>query len=446
MPPFQTALGTLVITLQNLRLFLTSYQLYCWAASRVPADVFLRKAFLHGLGVIVTPQYASISKDILANMQVLALHLGRINQQMGVSTRLATSWVAQTALWQLKLIASATSYPGTPLSEEEQKKDQQRLALLPRLAENLASKCVGEPFDGELASAQREVYFLYLRTLEYQSKWREMLTLLLSDIFKASDETGVSLAPKQQVLEKQAECMQKLEMFSEARLVFEDLLTDYPDNFEYWRGHLGCSMAEHGSDESVESGFKSTENFASMVVENNREDKYPKRGPRLIKVEMATRRIHHMFEQKRDASTALVEDAIQAIIEYGDMFGSHVSCAFTDLDAYLILTLKHASDVHLIPLLQRLQSMRASPEPEDTAARRQHQRSFIFSVKMTHRIVAERCQLADSWLPEWKDLIRTWKQTHSMEAPIQVCLPCLRRQPIRYVVVALTFHYDFVLQ
>jgi N-acetyltransferase B complex (NatB) non catalytic subunit len=397
--------------------------------------VFLRKAFLHGLGVIVTPQYASISKDILANMQVLALHLGRINLQMGVSARLATSWVAQTALWQLKLIASETNNPTTSLSDEEQKKDQQRLALLPRLAENLASKCVGEPFDGDLASAQREVYFLYLRTLEYQSKQQEMLDLLLSDIFKASDETGVSLAPKQQVLEKQAECMQKLENFSGARLVFEDLLTDYHDNFAYWRGHLSCSMAEHGSDESGESGFKSTEKFASMLVEKNRDDKYLKRGPRLIKVEIATRRIKHMFEQRREASNVLVEVAIQAIIEYGDMFGSHVSCTFTDLDAYLILTLQHASDVHLIPLLQRLQNMRASSEPKDTAARRKHQRSFIFSVKMTHRIVAERPQLADSWLPEWKDLIRTWKMTHSMEAPIQVCYTYFRRQSIRMLLL-----------
>ncbi|CAB9519798.1 Phagocyte signaling-impaired protein [Seminavis robusta] len=414
----ETTLGTLVITLQNLRLFLTSYQLYCWAAARVPADMFLRKAYLHGLGVVVSPQYVAISKDILANMQVLALQLGRINQQTTGSARLATSWVAQTALWQLKLIESDANSTSL-VSDEDQKKEQQRLALLPRLAENLASKCVGDPMEGELASARREVYFLYLRTLEYQSKWQEMLDLLLSDIFKASDETAVLLAPKQQVLEKQAECMQKLNKFGDARLVFEELLTDYPDNFNYWRGHLECTMAEHGDDESGETAFKITQQFANSVIEKSQGDKYPKRGPHLVNVEIAIGRIKLMAEKQGEVSASFVEGATKAIMEYGGLFEPSVSCAFTDLESYLVTVLRHATDDQMVPILKWLQELRAIPESEDAAEIRRQQRSYIFSVKMTHKIVAERPALADEWLPDWKDLVRTWKKTHSMEAPIQ---------------------------
>lgn len=403
----ETTLGTLVITLQNLRLFLTSYQLYCWAAAKMPVDLFLRKAFLHGLGVVVSPQYTSITKDILANLQVLALQLARVNQQTG-STRLSTSWVAQTALWQLNLV--------TDNANVEDPKEQQRLAFLPRLAENLASKCVGEPIDGELASARREVYFLYLRILEYQNKWQEMLDLLQSDVFKASDDTGISLAPKQQVLEKQAECMQKLENYDGARVVYEALLEDYPDNFSYWKKHLETSIAESPDDDNA---FKPTEQYAGKIVEQSKADKYPKRAPRLVYVEIATKRITEVVKRGGEISIALLDVAVQAIVEYGDFFGSSVSCVFTDLDPYLCLLLEHGKENHSVELLMWLQSKRVVQESEDASERKSQQRSYIFSVKMTHRITAKHKGLANQWLPDWRDLIRTWKKTHTTEPPTQ---------------------------
>ena len=382
-------------------------------------DLFLRKAFLYGLGVIVAPQYAAISKDVLANMQVLALQLARVNQHVG-STRMATSWVAQTALWQLKLVSKNNKDDNTSKSEsdaDEEKKEQQRLALLPRLAENLASKCVGDPVPGELVSARREVYLLSLRALEYQSKWREMLDLLQSDVFKASDDTGVSIAPKQQIVEKQAMCMENLEMFKGAKLLFEDLLKDYPDNFSFWKGHLRCSLAEHPGDEG---GDLSTEEFVNRVVEESKNDKYPKRAPYLMVVALATDQIHRSSAKGESVSPEMIDRAIRTIMEYGEMFGSKVSCAFTDLEEHLNTTLQHCSDDQVTSVLKWLQVLRVSPDSEDATERRCQQRMYIFSVKMTHIILAKRGDLMEVWLPDWKELVHTWKQTHTTDEPMQV--------------------------
>lgn len=415
-----------MITLQNLKLFLTSYQLYCWAGSKTGVDLFLRKAFLHGMGVVVAPQYShtSIAKDILANMQVLALQLARIHQQSpGSASRLSTSWVAQAALWQLKLISDdncVSLIDDSNTKEEQQKKDQQRQALLPRLAENLASKCcAGDPVvDGELVSARREVYVLYLRTLEYQNKWQEMIDLLQGDVFKASEETGVTMAPKQQVFEKQAECLQKLKRFNDARSVFEELLKDYPDNYVYWKGHLACSLAEHDTDD--DEGYSSTENFVKHILEKTKDEKYPQRGPRLIVVEMKIRRTEKLAERK-ELSEEIVEQAIKAIMNYGEMFGTQVSCAFTDLESHVNVILQHCNENQVTKTLQWLKAMRGCPESEDAKVLRGQHRNYIFSVKMTHTILAKHPELLASWLPDWKDLVRTWKKTHSIDEPIQVC-------------------------
>ena len=388
--------------------------------------MFLRKAFLHGMGVVVAPQYShtAIAKDVLANMQVLALQLARIHQQSpGSASRLSTSWVAQTALWQLKLIGDdncVSLIDSSSAKEEEQKKDQQRQALLPRLAENLASKCcAGDPVvDGELVSARREVYFLYLRTLEHQNKWQEMIDLLQGDVFKASEETGVSLAPKQQVFEKQAECLQKLKRFKDARNVFEELLKGYPDNYFYWKGHLECSLAEHGNDN--EGGYSYTEDFVKHILEKTKDEKYPQRGPRLILVELKIRRMESLAERK-DLSEEIVKQTIKAIMTYGEMFGTQVSCAFTDLESHLNAILQHCNADHVSKTLQWLKGMRGCPESEDAKVLRGQHRNYIFSVKMTHTILAKHPDLLPSWLPDWKDLVSTWKKTHSSDEPIQVC-------------------------
>lgn len=406
-----------MITLQNLKLFLTSYQLYCWAASKVGSELFLRKAYLHGLGVLVTPQYCnSIAKDILANMQVLALQLAKIHQQQspGAASRIFTSWVAQTALWQLKLMETKSGSFG---KEEEQEKEMQRRMLLPRLAENLASKCIGAPVEGELASAQREVYFLYLRTLEYQNKWREMLDLLQSSVFKASEETGVSLAPKQQVLQKKAECLQKLERYEEAKLVFEELLNDYPDNYTNWKGHLACSLAAHGNEDG---GYSSTEKYVHRILEHAKGDKYPKRGPHLMLVELMTARINQQRANGKVVAIETVDNAINAIMHYGEAFSVQVSCAFTDLQPHVYTTLQHCSNKQVLQIIQWLQKMRDLKVTEDPKELRGQHRTYIFSVKMTHVILNKQPDLMDAWLPDWKDLVRTWKKTHLIDSPVQV--------------------------
>lgn len=398
--------------------------MYCWAASRYESGLLLRKAFLYGIGVVVAPQYGSISERILANMQALAMKSASIIQQEGISSsmNLATSWAAQTALWQLKLggeDGGKSTDSSSQLDDEKQR--QQRLALMPRLAESLALKCIKGTSESAMMggsalefSVRREFYFLYLRTLRCQNRWQEMLDTLQSDVFKANEETGVTLAPKQQILEQQAECFEYLENFQQARQKFEQLLEDYPDDVKYWKAHLRCSLAEHGNDE--EHGFTTTENLVSRVIEERRGESYPKRGPYLMKLELLAERI------KRKAAAASVAPLLGAEIkEYGNTFGPRVSCAFSDIETYLDMAVTGtASDDLILELLKWLQTLRISPDASDPKELRSQQRSYIFSVKMTHKILAHRTDLQQEWMPDWKELVRIWKKTLDCDPPIEV--------------------------
>ena len=381
-PTDETLLQTMSMTMTSLlRLPLTAYQLNCWAASKMGTDEHtVRKAFLSGFAVLVSPQYEHLSLAILANMQVLALQLARVQQQQyGVSP--ATSWAAQTALWQIQFQPKDTTAMDA--------KTQQRLAMLPRLAESLASKAVGAPYKPERLTATED-FLLYLRTLEAQDKFKEQVEAIDQ---RLAQNTGIP--PNETLLQAKVEALLKLKEYSSARSVVEELLDEYPDDWRYWKQHLACAG-------DVTS---STEDFLASVVAKIDGQQYPVRGPYLMRVELA---------KGRDTVTLLA-----AIKEYGNIFAGRTSAVFSDLKPYLEYFVAKCSEDEAKSLIAWAREKQTEPASDDDKKRRTELRSFIFGVQVTYVILAKYTMWLESEIPPWQELVRVWKSFESSETKAQ---------------------------
>lgn len=386
-PTDETLLSTLSMTMVSvLRLPLTCYQMYCWAALKVENDEFtVRKAYLSGFAVLVAPQYQHITAKILAHMQVLALQLARIQQQsFGISP--ATSWAAQTALWQLQL----------------ESQDPQKLVLLPRLAESLAAKSVYQvPSKDPLTATEN--FLLYIRTLDHQSKLEEKLKALQDKLDEAADQM---VPPRQTVLDMKADTLLKLKRFTEARVVIEELLTEYPDDWRFWKKHLECVLGETDC-----SDVTTTEMFVMAILEQNKGNKYPLRGPRLMYLDLVERRMKLAGGTDVEVRNSML-DAIKA---YGDEIGGSCTCVYTDISPYLDIVLKD-SDIEIgKSLVEWAQGKQVTPINDDPKASREQLRSYLLGVNILHRVVTEHNQLLESALPPWQDLVKVWKMFESTD-------------------------------
>jgi N-terminal acetyltransferase B complex non-catalytic subunit len=384
-PIDETLLSTLSMTMVSvLRLPLTCYQMYCWAASKAENDEFtVRKAYLSGFAVLVAPQYQHIAGAILANMQVLALQLARVQQQaFGISP--ATAWAAQTALWQLQL----------------ESQDPHKMVLLPRLAESLASKAVyQQPFKDPLTATEN--FLLYIRTLDYQNKWEEKLKALQDKLDEAADQM---VPPRQTVLDMKADTLLKLKRFSEAREVIEELLSEYPDDWRFWKIHLECVLGDSdGADVSA------TEKFVETILEKNRDNKYPLRGPRLMRLDLVEQR-NKLENISEDEARQAMLNAIKA---YGDEIGGSCTCVYADLAPYLDTVLK-GSDIEFgKSLVEWAKEKQVSPFNDDPKTSRAHLRNYLLGMNILHRVVTEHKELLKVALPPWQDLVEVWKVLES---------------------------------
>ena len=426
----ETLLSTLAMTLRShLRLPWTAYQLYCWASASSMSSsnntfdaqqatlVLLGKAFLAGCFVLVHPKYQSsvsslsrsssssllspIAQSTLANMQVLALQMARLQQQLyGMAP--ATAWAAQTALWQVPPHPAKQLNDYTNPSDGADAKTTQRLLMLPRLAESLALKCIQERYGGsdsrtaanheetdpkdeeeEDSLMVTENFLLYLRTLDQQGKWEEKLSALEERLEAGSclssgnsnprSKTRV-YPPRSTLLDLKAEVLQTLGRYEEARdLIASELLQEYPDNWSYWKRYLQCSLEEEGGipgkDNTNDTALQECLNRTARLVEQvqshasnnvgegcssdaNPPSTYPLRGPDLMKVELAAECVRRCIAASTEdggdaAQQARISKHVSAlrtsIMEYGGVFAPRSSCTFADLGPYLDLFLQATS-------------------------------------------------------------------------------------------------------
>jgi len=446
--PDPTVLATLSMTMTGvLHLPLTAYQLYCWALTCDPLDaseelLYTRRAFLLGLAVPHYHQQRMVGGAMLANMQVLALQLARLQQQYPAETTPrypATLWAAQTALWQMEYYDHHHSDRGSSKDE----KQTQRLAMLPRLAESLASKCVEEYSVAATATNDdtaveegggggsgnsllaTESFLLYMKTLDRQGKWTEKLAVLEERLAADNDDANHDRQmspPRQGILELKVATLRNLDPVPHdaVRSTVEELLGMFPDDWEYWKQHLECCIAE--ADGDVERGCVQTEAFVTRALrqaeQNQGSRTYPLRGPHLMRVELAATRLGKIPGHRRTSPSAVdCEALIQSILVYGEEFAPRATCAFSDLQPYLEFALDLGSaEEQARVLLEWSSKLRSrAPSSDDTRERRKELRTYIFAVQVNYTVLHKVEHLQSKELPRWEELMTVWKSFQAFE-------------------------------
>lgn len=396
-------LATLAVTLQSLKLHLTAYQMYAWAASAIPSEEFLTKTFTLGLAVLASPSRwdvasrTKIETHILSQMQVVALQLARLLAQKGegtCTTRLATGWAAQAALWQLQWLPH----------------DDKRQLILPRLAESMALRLV-EQEEGSNGSA--EVRLLCHKIFELQSKRPEMLDILEKDEIAGQQEQsepqilsefGVSFT-SYQLQTMKAKLLSQTGDYVAAQIVYEDLLSQNPDDWSCWKGHLDCCT-------KIES-IAVTASFVEKVLAQVGTSKYFLRAPHLMKVELAA----NALRCKRNQVS--VQSLAEAIVTYGTAFGRRASCAFSDLESYIDVLLQSDDDnsgAKVLLMFSINMKKRYLPQPEvaDMNANidaRPNLRAYIFAEKLNQKLLAFSKEYCDLSAADWTKLLAGWKNS-----------------------------------
>ena len=143
----------------------------------------------------------------------------------------------------------------------------------------------------------------------------------------------------------------------------------------------------------------------------------PCRAHELIRCEVAAVRIRGLQQQQEETvveesdATALQD----AIVKYGTMFASRVSCAYSDLAPYLQLLVKARGRK-----LEALQSLLdwASELRRDSQGGVDHSylRSYIFSVQVTYKVLSllDNNGGVETWLPDWTELVQAWHASQNL--------------------------------
>mmetsp|Transcript_3144 Transcript_3144/g.7896 ORF Transcript_3144/g.7896 Transcript_3144/m.7896 type:complete len:1109 (+) Transcript_3144:106-3432(+) len=426
-PSDTTLLATMSMTLISQRLQLTSFQMYTWAIRNHQNTTnieLVQQTYLAGLTVYIVPHYQSITTQLLSSLQVTALQLARLQQeQLGHSP--ATAWAAQTGLWQLQHHHHHDNNNNS--SPTDVVVDDKKLALLPRLAESLASKAAGEMGHDHVAATEN--FLLYMRALDAQGKWKKKLQVLRERIQHLDDYPN----PRADVLrEFVAECLAQLakddddnqkenggtttEIITtttraECRKETAQLLHLHSDNWEFWKLFLA-------NDDSP--GMKESESMINEILEKVQEEQYPLRGPHLARIE----REKLLCLKKKLTSTATdksttttVSSLVAQMAAYGKEFAQRASCATGDLSGYIQFVLQEGSVEDAERLLESIQQQGflTAPSSQDPKERRKELRGYIFGIQMSYHIIVQHTSLSDKWMPPWKDIITAWKDFQAFD-------------------------------
>lgn len=281
---------------------------------------------------------------------------------------------------------------------------------------------VGGDKEATKTAQSAEVCLLALRTMEQQGKWAEMLSLLNEcssndenspSSTATSSDFGVAMT-SYQVLTEKARVLCAAEKFKEAQTVYESLLaTSCPDDWSCWKGHMECVTRLNDND------VQSTRNFIETVLEDQASrggDVHPLRGPHLMKVELAA---HLVRCNATDDANRSLQLAIQ---EYSALFAHRAVCAFSDLESYVQLLVTSTDSMNitesLLEYLDTMQTTNLAKENSENLSLKEEQarlRSYIFSIKMKHKILAHHTALQKKWFPDLTEMVNAWKTTLSME-------------------------------
>ena len=379
--------------------------MFAWAAAtNKVTEMILIKTFCAGLNVLAAPSrwtrecHEHVEARVLSHMQAVALQWAKLyaTQPGGLSTfspMLATGWAAQTALWQLQLLRN----------------DDKRTMVLPRLAESMALRLLQQS-----QSRSAELQQLAFRALRHQSKWEEMLEIVEYTLMSSNDlspsvaDFGVEMT-RTQALKEKCQILYELGRYEMAESVYEELLINSPDDWDSWKGHLECCRKQ--------DKVSSTKGMVDRVLEIQAGEKYPLRGPQLMKVELAAHAL------RCTPSVETMDDLVLAIEDYAEKFAAKAACTFSDLEGYLDLLLSsslsesQSSLEKLLTFLLRMRNGSCSSSESEISTDKERQarlRVYIFAAKLNHKILGACSNMLDKWLPNWDGLVAEWKASLSM--------------------------------
>lgn len=329
------------------------------------------------------------------------------------------SWCAFATIQHWKtaklLLEVLNSKDGGILNDDDKEvqKLQQKVTVLPRLAEMLMQR-VCTTTNGEFPPSADD-WRLYLECLVTVEKFDDAIEILSSvkcgtekQSRQINDEKDVKhhLGSLIQLSEREriemiAELNIKSGRYGEAsKLYIDTLLKLLPDQWSYWEAIVQCSFKCH--DMNYDNVVKDCNQVLDRVIESQqllrsegKASRVPIRGPYLC-------RVYLIAEGIRQCSTNDAESLCNAIIKYGNMFCSLVSCCFQDLRPYIeiLISMSHdgyKSDVvsKIVDSAKRIRKennlmIESSPEKKESSdekkERRSELRAYIYSIKVCFEV------------------------------------------------------------
>ena len=321
----------------------------------------------------------------------------------------------------------------------------QKMALLPRLAESLSSRIVLNPS----TQPSENDWDVYLETLLVQGKRSETIEALQkiqgtpmpggedgdsSVMPRIDDEDTIdnhvgSLLPytQRKKFERLATISFEMDRFDASAGYYKELLGAFPDQWSYWQGLIECCV-KHGTDEVDDDGWTGCCEFTKeVIVRTEATQKYALRGPHICLLELALLKAGKM--KSEDSLGALSRE----LRVYGDKFGPIASCCFSDMrsyiDALIDTVCQDISTLDDLPLCvsgllcwakethtSSTQSA-STDENVDSKQRRMSLRRFIFGVQVVYGIAAKLVtvgsQIIDEFSPPITTLVVEWRMSLS---------------------------------
>ncbi len=473
-------------------------------------------AFIIGVGLLPLPQFQQIQSILLTQLQALALQITRIQQQQQTlpSLTIGTNepnvtmehcsllWAAQMALWKYTLV---------PLTNPSDHPQQQGNMLL-RLAESMAMKCIdtypsskrsmGQPEQPYHKLAPTQSYLLYIKTLQFQKKYHDVVQYINEGLAtmdpqnsgntdRAHQKNG--LPSRQTLLQLKVDALRQLLLVDRERSddgmvisdqnnstndtdqqqgelirTLEELLSMFPDDWIYWQQYCDACCRDH---HVMDRGSAMVEAFRQTILQRhqptnsdndiNGESRSPKlsfpyRGPQLLPVDLALRRLMYCIEQDPnlqniDHRETCIVGLMDSIMEYGKSWSGRATCTYSDVSTYLEACMQHTTFDQISTILDWSKSMirtncivpmsvddMADIDHDEKNKERQKQlRTYIFAVQLQFHIVRHHYMNLKSrgsldTLVTWEDLVLVWQ---SFQASDNVDQAQMESRPVDELII-----------
>jgi hypothetical protein len=330
-----------------------------------------------------------------------------------------------------------------------------------------------------------ESYLLYVRTLQLQKKYLDVIQLVKDLLYKLDQNTGGTssaatnhryrgMLPRQTLLEIKVDALQHLLLEEEQDggntvvhddpnstgtilcRTLEELLHMFPDDWIYWQQYCDACCRTCRNNHVIH-GTALTEVFRERILRSHPYPSktsddgnalFPYRGPQLLHVELALRRLLYCIEHEGEAQFQSNDSNretymlafIESMMQYGDLWSCRATCTYSDLSPYLEQCIQHTSIVdQMYVLLDWSKSMirtncvvekptedetdvNSNPNPK---GRQKQLRTYIFVVQVQFHILRHYYTTLQNsgnveGLVTWEELVMVWQSFQASDSVDQV--------------------------